>query len=498
MKFKFFQNIILIMIGLFVLFFQYGCGKTTGTLPVPTITNINGGLSGSGTVGSLFIINGSGFGELSKQTNGYSVDFRDATTEDIISTASIDYASGDWKTLFIIGVVPGALDTSTTYKVTVTTPGGTSDPVNFLVVASVSFSPSTIAWDTTSSLPQAQQGFPTVLNRIGTTSYIYAIGGNTATVSTPDGKASNVSAVYFNRMNNADGTIKNAAWTAAAALPEERGFATAVVANSFNSMVSNNGVIYLLGGLNGSGNATNTVYYGTVNPDGTINSWEMTEALPQTLFAAGAEIFHGRIYVAGGNDAGGTPVEAVYSAGINSDGSLDSWQALPELPEPRAYHQLVAVAGYLYVIGGESAAVDPISDVSVTPQDTIYYNQIDLRDGSLVSASWTTNSSTLSKKREKHTAAAAGSYILVSGGLYNAASTGSSEQSYATINTDGSVGSFQGATGSRTISGSAGGYNFFNHSTAYFVDESGNPHVLILGGEDVNTGLSHAEVWYQH
>ena len=75
---------------------------------------------------------------------------------------------------------------------------------------------------------------------------------------------------------------------------------------------------------------------------------------------------------------------------------------------------------------------------------------------------------------------------------------GSSEQSYAQINSDGSIGSFNGATGSHTISGAIGGYNFFNHSATYFADASGNPHVLILGGEDVNTGTPHAGVWYQH
>jgi hypothetical protein len=59
-------------------------------------------------------------------------------------------------------------------------------------------------------------------------------------------------------------------------------------------------------------------------------------------------------------------------------------------------------------------------------------------------------------------------------------------------------GSFNGATGSHTISGAIGGYNFFNHSATYFADAGGNPHVLILGGEDVNTGTPHAGVWYQH
>jgi len=115
-----------------------------------------------------------------------------------------------------------------------------------------------------------------------------------------------------------------------------------------------------------------------------------------------------------------------------------------------------------------------------------------------VNAAWTTNATAMGKTREKFTAVVAGSHVLVSGGLYSGASTGSSEQSYAPINADGSIGSFNGATGSHTITGSVSGYDFFNHSAALFVDATGNPHVLVLGGEDVNTGAVHSGVWFQH
>ena len=104
----------------------------------------------------------------------------------------------------------------------------------------------------------------------------------------------------------------------------------------------------------------------------------------------------------------------------------------------------------------------------------------------------------MGKSREKLSAVVAGSYILVSGGLYNGASTGSSEQSYASINADGSISSFNGATGSHTISGSAGGYDFFNQAAVLFVDTAGNPHVIVVGGEDTNAGTPVAGVWLQH
>ena len=141
--------------------------------------------------------------------------------------------------------------------------------------------------------------------------------------------------------------------------------------------------------------------------------------------------------------------------------------------------------------------MDPISKTqSSGSSGAIEYASINIRNGTI--SSWTTNVSSMGKSREKFTAVVAGSYVLVSGGLYNGASTGSSEQSYAALNSDGSVSSFNGATGSHTISGSTGGYDFFNHAAVLFVDTAGNPHVLVLGGEDLNAGTPVSGVWLQH
>ncbi len=479
------------------------CGSNSPPPAMPAITDINGGLSASGTVGSLFVIDGTGFGDLAAATPGYSIDFRDATTSAVVASATVDYAVGAWKNLFITATVPSTLVASTTYKVTVTTPSGTSLPVSFLVVGSITFSPSTISWAATSSLPVALQGLSTVVSAVGGTTYVYALGGNTAASTTQNGKASNVSTVYMNSFNGNTSALAGPSWALTGALPAARGFAAAVAATAFNSKLGGNGAIYLLGGLDAAGAATSTVWAASLDADGTIpasgsGAWTATTSLPQPLFAHAAVIFHGRIYVAGGNDSTGTPVATVYSAPINADGSLGSWVAAPGLPDKRAYHQILAIAGNLYVLGGSDAAADPLSNVlSAGSQSTVYYDPINLQNGSLANATWTTNANTMTKPREKGSAVAAGGYVLVSGGLYNGAATGSSEQSYASLNADGSLSAFNGATGVHTITGSAGGYNFFNQSTAFFVDAAGRPHVFILGGADVNTGAAHAEVWYQ-
>lgn len=480
-----------------------GCGNSSPPPPPPTIVDINGGLTGSGTSGSLFVVDGSGFGQPTS-ANGYSVDFRDATSNAIVATAAVNFAAGDWNDVFISATVPSTLTASTTYKVTVTTPGATSNAMGFLIVGSPSFSPSTISWTATSSLPVAQQGFPTVVAPIGAATYIYAVGGNTAGSSTVNGRSANAASVYFNQLDAATGALLNASWTTTTALPVPRGFAAAVVANGFNSKLGGNGTVYVLGGLDANGAPTNDVQAAALNADGSIpatgaGTWGPASPLPQALYAHAAAIFQGRIYVVGGNDSSNTPVAAVYSAVINSDGTLGSWATLASLPDKRAYHQLASVAGRLYVVGGTNASAEPLASTqSSGSQSTIDYAAISLQDGTLPAAGWTVNATGLGKTREKFTAVSTGGYLLLSGGLYVGASTGSSEESYAAVNADGSIASFNGATGNHTITGSTNGYNFFNQSSAYFVDAAGNPHVLILGGADVNSGAPHAEVWYQH
>ena len=476
------------------------------TMTAPAVNDVNGGRAGSGTVNSLFILDGHAFGDLpAAPAAGYSVDFRDASSNAVLASAAVNFAASDWQDIFIVGTVPGTLAAGAAYNLTVTTPSGTSAPLSFLVTSAVSFSPSTIQWTATTSLPAAQQGFPAPLLQVGSTSFLYALGGNTASSSTAGGKAANLDSVLFNQVNAATGALANPSWTATAPLPDKRGFAAGVAASPFNSVVAGSGALYVLGGLDGTGAATDTVYFASIAADGTVaaagtpGAWSLTTPLPQKLFAASAVIFHGRIYLAGGNDSTGAPVAKVYSAKIAADGALAPWQTLPDLPAAVAYHQLVTSGAFLYVLGGTTAAVDPVTNSqSASTQGAIYTNAVNIRSGGLSGLTWTTNAASMGKAREKFSAVAAGSYLLVSGGLYSGASTGSSEQSYAAINADGSIASFNGATGSHTVSGATSGYDFFNHAATLFVDGSGNPHVLVIGGADTGTGVPHAGVWYQH
>lgn len=482
------------------------CGSNSSSAapaPTPAIVDINGGLSASGTLGSVFIVDGSGFGDLSAATPGYSLDFRDATSNAVVAsaTAGVNFAAGAWRNLFITATVPAGLTAGTTYKVTVTTPGGTTSAVSFLILAAQVYAPNNV-WTKTSSLTAATQGLALVTATIGSaaasSTYVYAVGGNTATTTAMNARAASTSTVSFNSTNPATGALSLANWTLTNALPAPRGFAAAVVATPFNSKVGGNGTLYVLGGLDSSGAASSTIYEAPLAADGTVGAWTtVLTMLPQPLFAHGAVIFHGRIYVAGGNDATSTPVAKVYSAKLNSDGSLGAWATLTDLPAARAYAQLVTAAGNLYVVGGTASSVDPVvNTASAGALSTVVYAGINLQDGTLVAPGWQSTSA-LNKAREKFSAVVAGGGVLVTGGLYNGSSTGASEQEFATINSDGTLATFANVTGAYTISKATGGYNFYNHASTYYADAAGRPHVLVVGGEDVNSGAPHLESWFQ-
>jgi hypothetical protein len=189
----------------------------------------------------------------------------------------------------------------------------------------------------------------------------------------------------------------------------------------------------------------------------------------------------------------------VYRADIDSTGELSAWQNMTSLQSGRSYHGLTVFGNYLQTFGGESASVSPDDgnyNSNNTKLDEVLYMRIDLRTGNLASSSWSSNSASLTKRISKHTAVIAGGNVLITAGLYNGAGSGSSENSYAQINSDGSTGSFHGATGSITIV-SQGGGNLFNHSALSYVDADGVAHVMVLGGDDVNNpGTKRAGVWF--
>lgn len=441
----------------------------------PSLAVVNGVSRPSGNNGSTVILEGESFGDLLNKGRVFFTD--DAGTPVEAPVVLPD----NWTNDFIVTVVPNSAASG---PVWIETPTGVTDSVVFTVTQSATFSPSQISWTETQPLPVPEQGHGAVFLRIdegsGAGNLVYVTGGADGAL-TP-----NTTVAYA----GIDGSGNFSAYATETSLPEARAFHGAAAASPFNALIDTlvAGYLYVIGGIDDAGSATTTVYKAAVGKDRSVDAWTTTTALPMPLHSMGVTVFRSWLYIAGGATTGDVPRQEVYRARINEDGSLGDWESQASLPYARAYAPLIQFAGVLYSLGGETGTVAP-GDGALTTTRTadIHYHRLDLRTGELKEATWTLNSSSLIKALSKHSAVAVGGTILVSGGLYGGATNSSTEQQYASINLNGSIGSFGGATGSQTIGGSsgAGGVPFFHHAAIGYVDAGDVAHVVILGGNNV-------------
>jgi hypothetical protein len=448
------------------------------------VSAVNGATLPTGTVGSTVIIEGSNFGNVQGSSQVLFSNGAAGTVPAVVASAI------NWSDGFIVTTVPAGAAGG---NLVVQTSLGTSTAVVFTITQNAPFSPSTVAWLGTNSLPVALSGHAAAFAEIrgpAITRVIYAIGGenNANTLQ---------SSVYYATVG-ATGSV--AGWTATTPLPAALAFHRAVIATPANSKVSGLGFVYVLGGSSNAAGTqpVSTIYRGTLAADGTISGWTQAATLPAALHSFGAAIFLGNLYIWGGATTNNIPVATAYRTSIDATGALGTWQSEAALPSARAYFGFGSFGGFLYAFGGDGGTIAPNdgSTSSSTALSDVVYAQIDLRTRDILTAGWTLNANKLKKAVVKHTSVVAGGSVLVTGGLYTGATTGSSEESYAQLNSDGSVGTFNGATGSNTIS-SAGGGNLFNHAAVGYTDGSGTFHVMVVGGDDVNTpGTKHNSVFF--
>jgi hypothetical protein len=207
--------------------------------------------------------------------------------------------------------------------------------------------------------------------------------------------------------------------------------------------------------------------------------WQTTTPLPAGLHSAGAVVFRGYLYVTGGADGQNVPTPTALRAAVNADGTIGSWQPIAPLPGGAAYESLINFGPYLYAVGGDGSAVAPMQGTtSGGEMSSTHLARVNLRTGDLA-APWAPVS-TMNKGRSKHNSVVSGGYLFTTSGVY-AGSAGSSENTYSQINADGTVGSWNGATGTNTIS-TLLGYDLYNETAISFVDATGKGHVLVLGG----------------
>ena len=263
-----------------------------------------------------------------------------------------------------------------------------------------------------------------------------------------------VNTVYYATLNTNGST---GTWTTSTNhLPQTVSYATAVV---------NNGYVYVFGGYNGSANVS-TVYYAPLNANGSVGSWTTsTNHLPQGLSNATSVVSNGYVYVINGTTGG--YLNTVYYAPLNANGSVGSWTTNSNnVPQALVLPSSFVYNGYVYVVGG----YDGTNSVG-----TIYYAKLNA-NGSV--GTWTTNSTTLTKGVYAAGTTFYNGYLFEMGGFGNSSIL--SDVYSAPVSTNGSVGSF-------TASTSLPGALTYAGSTSY------NGYTYLLGGA---TGATTATVYY--
>jgi len=292
------------------------------------------------------------------------------------------------------------------------------------------------SWTTeANTLPTSLGGVTSVVYN----GHVHVIGG--------DGAGLFFNSVYSAPLN-ANGSV--GAWTTEAnVLPAPVSGATSVAYN---------GHIYVMGGYNGT-STLSTVYSAPLNANGSVGTWT-TEAntLPTALYGATSVINNGHIYILGGLVTAPFPVNTVYSAPLNANGSVGTWTTEANTL-PTALYEATSVvnSNHIYVLGGAVSSSANLSTVYSAPLSA---------NGSV--GTWTTEANTLPTSLGGATSVINNSHIYVMGG-FNDTSDVNAVYS-ATLNANGSVGTW--TTEANNLPTSLGG------ATSVI----NNSHIYVMGG----------------
>lgn len=156
------------------------------------------------------------------------------------------------------------------------------------------------------------------------------------------------------------------AWTIISNLPETRYWA---------ALAKKEKRFYILGGAMWTGitNYKNTVYSATIQLDGSISSWQSLVSLPGNRALGGAVVVGDKIYYAGGRLNDAVTEDEVYVADINPDGTIGGWRLAGLLPESLYGFGMVEYNNNLIIVGGYTGSVyrDKTYRASVNPDGTI-------------------------------------------------------------------------------------------------------------------------------
>jgi hypothetical protein len=248
-------------------------------------------------------------------------------------------------------------------------------------------------WKATTPLPTGRHQAPVAVSG----GYLYVVGG---VVPACSGSCTAYSTEVLKAPLQADGTLGE--WSVAGLLPDtfER-----------HAVVSHAGTLYVVGGGISSANSR-TVFFASLQPDGTLGAWKRGPLLPQDVRGHAALVVGDILYVVGGT----VPYlshKAVYRAPLAADGGVGSWLT-SSLPYSCEHHTVETQGGYLYLVAG-----DCDTSSSTSRMDLIQYAPIG-PTGAL--GTWTAQPR-LEPGRWRHLSTVHGDFVYLLGGSTSISST---------------------------------------------------------------------------
>ncbi len=265
-----------------------------------------------------------------------------------------------------------------------------------------------------------------------------------------------------------------------------------------------NGYLYAVGGCTSWNSVTKlcntygtTTEYAPIQSNGSVGSWTASSAFPVTSSQRSVIAYGGYLHVIGGTATAGVATATTYIASIYANGSIGAWRAETSLPETINNNGVTTYNGYVYSVGGCISAIVNCNG-GVDMRSSIRFAKIanSLGDTSGYTAPAAYEASG-SERYRGATVAYAGHLYVIGGSKIGATSTSElGTTRYATINADGSIGSWStfataidksGANvGTCVSSNCAGRYGMA--AAAY------NGYLYIAGGASAGTTYYWADV----
>jgi hypothetical protein len=209
-------------------------------------------------------------------------------------------------------------------------------------------------------------------------------------------------------------------WTATTPLPQGLASRNAVPHGDF---------IYIVGGKNRGDTPVDLVYAAQIQTDGTLSEWQVVATLPVPVYLTAAVASEHHLYVIGGWDGEQTRAE-IWRATFEADGRLGSFDHIANYPHPLDLHQAVIVQNRLYVIGGWTGEA---------PVQTVYTSEISENGLS----PWVVTQP-LPQPLYRMAAATAGDVIYITGGF--GPTTAQAGVYYTRVQPDGTLAPWQSTT----------------------------------------------------